>query len=97
MIGYATENKEEYNKMSEDPNNKHIIFTDRENIPDMKPIKDTLNTSQVQGQLAGNNPEESRSFHTLLLPCSCPQCCEDPSKVELCLFKKDRKNCKQKV
>ena len=48
-IGFGTENKQQYDKLRQYNQLDHIVFTDRENIPDMKPLENTLKLSQVQG------------------------------------------------
>ena len=37
-IGYGTEYKDEYQRLLLDNQYDHIVFTDRENIPDMQPL-----------------------------------------------------------
>ena len=48
-IGFGTEDLAEYNTLSSNPNYRHIVYTPRDVIPDMKPIKGTLLIAQVSG------------------------------------------------
>ena len=47
-IGFATEKKEQYDQLVAQ-NYEHIVFTDREIVPDCQPIAGTLKVAQVQG------------------------------------------------
>ena len=44
-VGYATENKEEYEKLGNEY--RHVIFTDRTNVPSMKRIVGTQKLHEV--------------------------------------------------
>ena len=66
FIGFATEYKEEFDRL-EAAGNDHIIFTDRRSIPDMKVLVGTQKVFQLQGDLNSN-----LNFHILSIPCSYP-------------------------
>lgn len=93
-IGYATENKDEYDVLKNDTNFNHIVFTDRQNIADMKAVKDTLKISQLQGQ-AQPIADGKWLLTTSFLPCSCPNCRAEPMQQTInCNYKNDQ-NIKQ--
>ena len=69
-IGYGTENKIEFDTMTIDNEYNHIVFTDRENIPDMKAVTGTMLISEVHGNRDTSNPK----IISARLPCACPPC-----------------------
>ena len=48
FIGLGTDQTEEYERLTS-LENQHIIYTDRESIPDMAPIVRTQSLYQLQG------------------------------------------------
>ena len=90
-IGYGTEDQAEYNRMHNDARYKHIIFTDRQNIPDMKPVPETMKIAQISG-LKERNAQGQWVISTSFLPCSCPPCRDDiTSAPDNCLYKNERR------
>lgn len=88
-IGFATESKDQYNLLVSNSANKHIVFTNRTEIPDMKAIEGTQQISSVQGS-GDMNLDGKWPLTTAKLPCSCPRCREYPLSVDDCIYKKDR-------
>ena len=80
FIGLGVESKEEFIDLTTDRNNKHIVFTDRENVPNMKTIGGTQNFFQVQGQNK-KRPDGNYNLDTFKLQCSCTNCLHKPQKV----------------
>ena len=89
FIGLGVESKEEFSDLTTDRSNKHIVFTDRENVPHMKTISGTQNFFQVQGSNE-KRPDGSYNLDTFKLQCSCTNCLDNPQNVELCLYLQDR-------
>ena len=89
FIGLGVESKEEFSDLTTDRSNKHIVFTDRENVPDMKTISGTQNFFQVQGPNE-KRPDGSYDLDTFKLQCSCTNCLNNPQNVELCHYLQDR-------
>lgn len=94
FIGYATENREEYDQLISSNIHKHIVFTNRIDVPDMQPIKDTLKISQVESSKEASETNGWK-FRSAFLPCSCPQCRTHCSS-EFCLYQRER-NIKEEV
>lgn len=92
-VGYVTEDSREFDALQGLPEHEHTVFTERENIePDMKPLKHTLQVSQVQGDIAPNPVTGKWKITSSFLPCSCLHCRNDPGTCfENCLYKLDRK------
>jgi hypothetical protein len=90
-IGYAMQDKHEFEALR-NAGHEHAVFTDRENTaPDMKPLKDTLKVSQVQGDIIPNPLTGKWNVTSAFLPCSCLPCRSDPgSSFQNCLYKSDR-------
>lgn len=80
-IGFGTQDKDQYDSLMQNKTYKHIIFTNRTEIPDMKPTPQTLKISQVQGdrEICDDGNCKLTTSH---LPCSCPQCRHNPSLTE---------------
>ena len=77
--------------MHNDARYKHIIFTDRQNIPDMKPVPETMKIAQISG-LKERNAQGQWVISTSFLPCSCPPCRDDiTSAPDNCLYKNERR------
>ena len=49
FIVFDTDKKTEYDGLISNTNYKHIVYTDREKIPDMNPLVDTQKISQISG------------------------------------------------
>ena len=88
-IGFGTESKQQYEKLRQDNQLDHIIFTDRENIPDMKALANTLKLSQVQGYTHQSNNSKWR-ITSANLPCACEPCLENSAITDACLYKDER-------
>ena len=69
-IGYGTESKIEYDTMTNNNEYKHVVFTDRENIPDMKAVTGTMLISEIHG----NRDVAQPKIISARLPCACPPC-----------------------
>ena len=99
FVGLGTENKEEYERLVSE-GKKHVVFTDRNNVPDSKTISGTQNLFQVQGE----QPEtlllsNGRKYDLDLfdLQCSCTNCLHEPQKVTSCLYLNDQNWRKVKI
>ena len=88
-ISFGTENKQQYDKLRQDNPLDHIVFTDRENIPDMKPLENTLKLSQVQGYTHQSN-KSKWIITSAYLPCVCEPCRENSAITDACLYKDER-------
>ena len=83
-IGFATEKKQQYDELCL-KGYEHVVFTDRQIIPDCQPIPQTLQLAQVQGF---NEKKDQRwNIITSFVPCSCPSCRMNPSNAESCEYK----------
>ena len=83
-IGYGTEHKQEYITMIETGRYKHVVFTDRQDVPGIKVIQGTMLISQVNGTKNTNE----QSLISARLPCSCPPCRLNVNEmVEKCEYK----------
>ena len=87
FIGLGTEHKEEYDRLVA-TNNKHIMFTDKSYIPDMKPITSTHTLYQLDTE---QHPTTSGKWklHISDLPCSYPLC-RKYEGVHSCMYTDDR-------
>ena len=82
--GYCTEDKEEYERLSKEHN--HVVFTDRENIPDMKTIVGSQKLFHVKG--SSKNTGKEMELVTSLLPCSCDNCLSaNHENTDACVYK----------
>ena len=54
-IGYGTEDIIEYNMMKYDVQYKYVVFTDRANVIDMKPVPKILKLAQINGLMERNH------------------------------------------
>ena len=63
---------------------EHIVFTDRENIPDMIRIDGTHKISQVES-IVGSSIENAFAFKSSYFPCSCVNCLRTCSS-DTCLY-----------
>ena len=90
FIGLGVENEDEYNELKQEEKNRHIVYTNRTRVPDMKRVPGTQDFFQVQGhkeQLENGNYKLD-TFH---LQCSCSNCRRNPQDVEACHYLQDRK------
>ena len=63
---------------------KHVVFTDHENISDIKHITGTMLISQVSGTQSLDTP----SLVSTRLPYLCPPCCKNVNEMmEKCEYK----------
>ena len=85
-ISFDIDDKAKYNALVGNPLYKHIVFTDHKNIPDTKPIKDTLKVSQVNRSNYISN-DGNLALTTAFLPCSCKPCCDNLLSVQDCEYK----------
>ena len=86
-IGYATEDKSECDSLIA-AGFDNIIFTNRETLnPDIVPLKDTLKTSQFQGEPSPNAETGQWTITTSILPCSCIKCRVNPLAYNDCYYK----------
>ena len=83
FIGLGVEDLKKYDELVLS-GRKHIIFADRRNLPDMKPIEGTLRNFQATGNSDG------QTIMTSELQCSCTQCRIDPTDIETCKYKDQR-------
>ena len=83
FIGLAVETKQKYDELV-GLGEEHILFTDRENIPDTKAIPGTLKLYQVTGSRDG------KTLTTSERQCSCPQCKTNLENIETCMYKDER-------
>ena len=89
-IGYGTEDQAEYKRMKEDSQYKYVVFTDRNNVPDVKPLTGTMKFAQIHG-MKERNLEGQWAVSASILPCSCPPCRNDiTSAGNMCVYKSDR-------
>lgn len=91
FIGLGVESKEKYDELIA-LKKKHIVFTDRENIPDMKAIPGTLKVYQAAGNKSGE-----KTLTTSERQCSCPQCRFNPENLDTCIYKEERGEIKTHV
>jgi hypothetical protein len=91
-VGYATEDRNEYDGLMSAGIYDHLLFTERSNLePDMKPLNNTLKLSQVQGHPGKNEDTGKWQLTTAYLPCSCVPCRNNPdTSYENCLYKNVR-------
>ena len=94
FIGLGTEHKDEFDTLI-GKGHKHIIFTDREDIPDMRAIPATLKLYQIEGQ-KNAMPSGKYQLHTSELPCACSNC-RNHEPIDLCIYKNERKVTKHTV
>ena len=84
-IGYVTEKAEEYEQLtSQHEHYQHIVFSDRNNIPDMRKANQTLKLGQVESREDASEANRYR-FCTAFIPCRCLMCREIGSS-DSCLF-----------
>lgn len=88
FIGLGTEYKDEYDKLI-GAGEKHIVFTDRENVPEIPTVEGTQKLFQLHGDIAAL-PSGKWNLHTATLPCSCPPCRNDPANLSACLYNAHR-------
>ena len=86
FICLGIENRDEYIKLS--TNDQNIYHIDRTNIPDIQPVADTQKIYQIHPSI--NNTNNTTSFVTSFLPCSCPKCCIDPTDTTNCQYRQER-------
>ena len=79
FVRYTSEDLEEYKSLQE-KGLDYIIFTDRENVPDMKAIPGNQKCFQVQ--------VSGKDCMTSDLPCSCQPC--RSIDYQNCLYREDR-------
>ena len=84
-IGYGTESKIEYDTMTNKNEYKHVVFTDRENIPDMKAVTGTMLISEIHG----NRDVSQSKIISARLPYVCPPCRNNVMDAQVkCEYKK---------
>ena len=88
FIGLGLESMEDLHSLQQQGYD-HIVFTDQNNVLDMKAIKDTQKIYQLQAQ--------GDDMICSALPCSCPPCRSYPSDHNECEYKEERKMRTQKV
>ena len=83
LIGYITEDIDEFNARLAEQQYDHIVFSDRSETlaSKMKPVVDTLALSQVKGEVKSSPGTGARTLITSDLPCSCLVCRTEPSDV----------------
>ena len=83
LIGYVTEDINEFNSKSAEQQYDHIVFSDRSEtlVSKMKPVVDTLALLYVQGEVEASTGTGTRTLITSYLPCSCLVCRTEPSDV----------------
>lgn len=69
-IRYGTETKNVYDTMSNEGKYNHIVFTDRENVPDMKAVPGTMLISEIHGNRDSSEPK----ILLARMPYACPPC-----------------------
>ena len=84
FIGLAAETKEEYDELVAS-GREHVVFTNREHVPDMKAIPGTQKIYQATGICVGE-----KTLTTAELQCSCGPCRSNPGNTETCLYKDER-------
>ena len=84
FIGLAAETKEEYDELVAS-GREHVVFTNREHVPDMKAIPGTQKIYQATGICVGE-----KTLTTAELQCSCGPCRSNPGNTETCLYKDQR-------
>ena len=69
---------------------EHIVFTDRVNVPDTKVVPGTQRIYQVMGE---KNVRDDGGFnlHTAQLQCSCKECRQDPTNIDSCIYRNQRR------
>jgi len=99
LIGYVTEDVDEFNARSAEQQYDHIVFSDRSETlaSKMKPVVDTLALSQVQGEVESSTGTGARTLITSYLPCSCLVCRTDPSDVLRCSYADVRRSKHQDI
>ena len=88
-IGFRMKDCAQFDNLSSNPNNKHIVYTPRDVVPDKESIKGTTKIAQVSGCLQPNS-EGKWSIDNSLLPCLCPPCCSDPTNFKSFIFDVER-------
>ena len=81
---YATEDREEYDRLRSE-GHQHVVFTDRENIPDMKLTNESQKFYHIHGS-ATNTGTEIKLVSSIL-PCSCDNCLSNHEDTNVCLYK----------
>ena len=86
-MNYGTERRLEYIIMINLVHYKHVVFTDRENVPYINPITGTLLIFQVSVTQYIYTP----TLISARLPCSCPACRQNVKEmIETCEYKSER-------
>ena len=89
-IGFAIKRKSQYEELSANSDYHHIMYTGHTNIPDMKPVNNTLKLSQVSGYIQPDPVSNHWRLSTAELPCSCPNCRLNPNNITGCSFREVR-------
>ena len=84
-IGFATEEKNEFDEMEANNEYNHIVFTDRGQKPDMEFIRGTHKILQVKS-IKGSTVDDGWLFWSSHLPCSCINLCSSKT----CLYEELR-------
>jgi hypothetical protein len=90
FFGYATEDKTEFTRLGNEY--RHIVYTDRDNVPTMAAVEGTQKLHSVMGSLETRTTGGLKQHKLLVahMPCACFSCkLYDHSGAE-CTFKKIR-------
>jgi hypothetical protein len=88
FVGVGTADTDEYDQLRQ-AGKKHVVFTDRGHVRDMKAVKGTQKLFQVQGAKKAR-PDGEYDLHTFKLPCSCDNCINNPHQVNNCFYLESR-------
>ena len=59
FVALGTEHRDEYTRLTE-ARNDHIVFTDKQSVPDMKVVEGTHYIFQIQGNIDAISPKSGR-------------------------------------
>lgn len=97
FIGYATDSREEYEALKNDPKGyEHVIYTDRANIEQTEQIKGTTQFKEIKSvadrRCVGiTDQREYTKLYYAIKPCRCTTCRDNNDYVD-CEFKEFREN-----
>ena len=87
FIEFGTENKIEYDALISNTEYRHVVYTNRDDIPDTKPLKSTLKIAQVSGELEPADVTNSKwTIKSSFLPCSYPNCRVNLNSINNCMY-----------
>ena len=82
LIGFGTVNKIGYAALISNTEYEHVVYTNRDDTPNMKPLKSTLKIAQVSGELEPSDVTNSKwTIKSSFLFCSFPNCCTNPNNI----------------